>query len=77
MVAPSLMPTKPGDRVTTDRRDAVPLACLARSGDRTVVSVPKGEEEAMRELTRARAEAINDGSDRQVMLAGNGDFATR
>lgn len=37
VVAPSLMPTKAGDRVTTDRRDAVPLARLARSGDLTPV----------------------------------------
>ena len=37
VVAPSLMPQKAGDRVTTDRRDAVPLARLTCSGDRTVV----------------------------------------
>jgi transposase len=53
-VAPSLMPTKAGDRVTTDRRDAVPLARLARSGARTAVSVPAGEEAASRDRTRAR-----------------------
>ena len=50
VVAPSLIPHKPGDRVKTDRRDAVQLARLARSGDRTVVSVPKVEEEAIRDL---------------------------
>jgi transposase len=54
VVAPSLMPQKPGDSVTTDRRDAVPRARLARSGDITAVSVPKSAEEAMRDLTRAR-----------------------
>jgi transposase len=60
VVAPSLMPPKAGDRVTTDRRDAMQLARLARSGDRTAVSVPTGEEEAMRDLTRARAETLSD-----------------
>ena len=39
VVAPSLMPQKPGARVTTDRRDAIPLARLARSGDLPTVSV--------------------------------------
>jgi transposase len=60
VVAPSLMPKKPGDRVKTDRRDAVQLARLARSGDLTPVYVPKVEDEAMRDLTRARADAISD-----------------
>src|SRR6201988_2642784 len=43
VVAPSLIPKKPGDRVKTNRRDAVQLARLARSGDLTLVSVPKVE----------------------------------
>jgi transposase len=60
VVAPSLIPKTPGDRVTTDRRDAVQLARLARSGDLTAVSVPTGDEEAMRDFTRAREEAIHD-----------------
>ena len=60
VVAPSLMPTQPGDRVTTDRRDAVPLARLARSGDLTPVSVPTVEAEAMRDLSRAREASIAD-----------------
>jgi len=59
VVAPSLMPKKPGDRVKTDRRDAIQLARLARSGDLTAVYVPKVEDEAMRDLTRARADAIS------------------
>src|SRR5262249_2988218 len=42
-VAPSLLPTNAGDRVTTDRRDAVPLARLARSGARPVGSGPTGD----------------------------------
>ena len=51
MVAPSLIPKKAGDRVKTDRRDAMQLARLARSGDLTVVYVPKVEDEAIRDLT--------------------------
>jgi transposase len=58
VVAPSLRPTKPGERVQTDRRDAVPLARLARSGDLPAVSVPKVAAEARRALPRARAEAL-------------------
>jgi transposase len=59
-VAPSRMPQQAGDRVQTDRRDAVYLARLARSGDRPAVSVPTVEEEAMRALTRARAATLSD-----------------
>lgn len=54
VVAPSLIPRKPGDRVKTDRRDALTLARLHRSGDLTPVWVPGPEQEAMRDLTRAR-----------------------
>lgn len=60
VVAPSLIPKKPGDRVKTDRRDAVQLARLARSGDLTAVYIPKVEDEAIRDLTRAREDAISD-----------------
>jgi transposase len=59
VVAPSLIPQKPGDRVKTDRRDAVQLARLARSGDLTAVYVPTVEDEAIRDLTRAREAAIS------------------
>ena len=54
VVAPSLIPKKPGDKVKTDRRDAVELARLLRSGDRTAVHVPSVEDEAIRDLCRAR-----------------------
>ena len=54
VVAPSLIPKKPGERVKTDRRDANKLAQLLRSGDLTRVWVPDEEQEAMRDLTRAR-----------------------
>jgi transposase len=60
VVAPSLIPKKPGDRVKTDRRDAMQLARLMRSGDLTPVYVPKVEDEAVRDLTRAREDAIRD-----------------
>ena len=54
VVAPSLIPRKAGDRVKTDRRDAQQLARLFRAGELTPVWVPDREQEAMRDLTRAR-----------------------
>ena len=54
VVAPSLIPRKPGDKVKTDRRDAITLARLLRSGDLTPVYVPSVEDEAIRDLCRAR-----------------------
>jgi len=54
VVAPSLIPTKPGDRVKTDRRDCESLARLHRVGELTSVWVPDQEQEAIRDLTRAR-----------------------
>ena len=54
VVAPSLIPKKPGDRVKNDRRDAVELARLLRSGDLTGVYVPSVEDEAIRDVCRAR-----------------------
>jgi len=58
VVAPSLIPRKPGDRVKTDRRDAVQLARLLRSGDLDSVYVPSIEDEALRDLCRAREAAV-------------------
>jgi transposase len=60
VVAPSLIPKKPGERVKTNRRDAIKLARLMRSGDLTPVYVPQVEDEAMRDLCRAREDAIRD-----------------
>ena len=68
VVAPSLMPKKAGDRVTTDRRDAVQLARLARSGDLPPVYVPQVDDEAIRDLTRAREDTISDLQDAQCRL---------
>jgi transposase len=58
VVAPSLIPKKPGERVKTDRRDAAQLARLLRSGDLTSVYVPTVEDEAVRDLSRAREASI-------------------
>lgn len=60
VVAPSLVPVKPGDRVKTDRRDAEKLARAYRSGDLTTVFVPDAEHEALRDLVRAREAAKKD-----------------
>jgi transposase len=60
VVAPSLSPKKAGDRVKTDGRAAVPLARFMRSGDLTPVDVPTVEDEAIRDLCRAREDAVAD-----------------
>ena len=60
VVAPSLIPKKPGDRVKTNRRDAVSLAKLLRADELTAVWVPDRSHEAMRDLTRARETAVID-----------------
>jgi transposase len=60
VVAPSLVPTKPGERIKTDRRDAEKLARSYRSGDLTPVFVPDAEHEALRDLVRAREAAKKD-----------------
>ena len=60
VAAPSLIPKKPGDRVKTNRRDAVGLAKLLRAGELTAVWVPDRRHEAMRELTRARDSVMMD-----------------
>jgi len=56
VVAPSLIPKKAGERVKTDRRDALKLARYLRGGDLTAVWVPDEEQEAMRDLCRARGD---------------------
>jgi transposase len=60
VVAPSLIPRKPGDRVKTNRRDAQTLARLLRAGELTAVWVPDETHEAVRDLVRTRAMAIED-----------------
>ena len=57
VVAPSLIPMKAGDRIKTDRRDAMMLAKLHRAGELTPIWIPDAAHEAMRDLVRARATA--------------------
>jgi transposase len=58
VVAPSLIPRRPGDRVKTNRRDALSLARLLRAGELTAVWVPDATHEAMRDLIRTRETAV-------------------
>ena len=60
VVAPTLVPVKAGDRVKTDRRDALKLARNHRAGELTAVWVPDAEHEALRDLVRAREAAKKD-----------------
>jgi transposase len=60
VAAPSLIPRKPGDRVKTNRRDALSLARQLRAGDLTAVWVPDERHEAMRELIRVRWMTVRD-----------------
>jgi transposase len=60
VAAPSLIPKRPGDRVKTNRRDAMSVARLLRADELTAVWVPDGRHEAMRDLTRARETAMLD-----------------
>ncbi|QQO82777.1 IS110 family transposase [Shewanella algae] len=60
VVAPALIPKAPGDRVKTDKRDAMTLARLARSGDLHSIYVPDERDEAIRDLIRCREDAMLD-----------------
>jgi transposase len=60
VIAPSLIPTKAGDRVKTDRKDALRLARCHRAGELTAVWVPDAQTEALRDLVRAREVAKQD-----------------
>jgi transposase len=68
VVAPAQIPQKAGDRVKTDRRDAMQLARLLRSGDLPPVYVPTVEAEAIRDLVRAREDVLKDGKAAKVRL---------
>ncbi len=59
VVAPSLIPVRPGDRIKTDRRDACKLASLLRAGELTAVHVPQAEDEVIRDLCPARTDAVD------------------
>jgi transposase len=58
VIAPSKTPKKSGDRIKNDRRDAETLARLERAGELTAIHVPREEDEAMRDLTRAREDTV-------------------
>lgn len=60
VIAPALTPRRPGDRVKTDARDAEKLARLFRAGELTIIRIPTREEEAVRDLVRAREDALVD-----------------
>ena len=74
VVAPSLIPKKAGERVKTDRRDALKLARYLRGGDLTAVWVPDEEQEAMRDLCRARGDMKSQERKAQQQLSA---FALR
>lgn len=57
VVAPSMVPKRSGNRIKTDRRDAEALARLHRAGELTPIYVPREDDEAMRDLSRAREDA--------------------
>ena len=60
VVAPSMIPRRPGERIKTDRRDACKLARLLRAGELSAVYIPEATDEAMRDLCRARTDAVDD-----------------
>ena len=70
VVAPSLIPRKPGDRIKTDRRDAINLAGLHRAGALTAVWVPDPAHEAVRDLVRARLAAVRSLRQARQQLSG-------
>jgi transposase len=70
VVAPSLIPRKPGERIKTDRRDASNLARLHRAGELTAVWVPDPAHEAMRDLARVRLAAVRALRQARQQLSG-------
>lgn len=60
VIAPSLIPTKSGDRIKTDKRDAMKLAKNLRSNDLVPVNIPDSTDEAIRDLCRGRTDAVDD-----------------
>ncbi len=70
VVAPSLIPRKPGDRIKTDRRDAINLAKLHRAGELTAVWIPDQAHEAIRDLVRARLAAVRSLRQARQQLSG-------
>ncbi len=70
VIAPSLIPKKSGDRVKTDKRDSAKLAKLFKAEELTPIYVPEAEDEAIRDLSRARETAMKDLKDAKFQLKG-------
>jgi transposase len=70
VVAPSMIPKRSGSRIKTDRRDSIMLASLHRAGELAPVYVPREEDEAMRDLVRARQDAVKAGRVAKQQLKG-------
>ena len=68
VVAPSLIPKKSGEKIKTDKRDALKLSKLLKSEDLTPIYVPEPEDEAVRDLSRAREVAMKDLKDAKYQL---------
>ncbi len=68
VVAPPFIPTKPSERIKTDKRDAMKLAKLLKTEDLTPIYVPEPEDEAVRDLSRAREVAMKDLKDAKYQL---------
>ena len=58
LVNPSSLPKRSGDRIKTDRRDGEALARLHRAGELTAIHIPTADDEALRDLVRAREDAV-------------------
>ena len=70
VIAPSLIPKRAGDRVKTDRRDGLRLAELSRAGELRAIWIPDPADEAMRDLARAREDAVNARTQVRQQLKG-------
>jgi len=70
VIAPSQIPKRPGDRVKTDRRDSLRLAECSRAGELRAVWVPEAADEAIRDLHRAREDAVNSRTQARHQLKG-------
>lgn len=70
IIAPSLIPKKAGDKVKTDKRDAAKLAKLFKAEELTTIYVPESEDEAIRDLSRARETAMKDLKNAKFQLKG-------
>jgi transposase len=68
VVSPSMIPKRSGDRVKTDRRDSQGLARLHRAGEIRAIYVPDDTDEAIRDLVRAREDAVSVGTQAKYRL---------